>query len=797
MMLVPFADAVQRVAALIDGGLLDRLAGNEWLKESFVDTVVYWHDKKARNLLVWLTHNGALTPLKEDKTGITLFIDKGAKAFFRLYDEDTKAWNHGEYGYDAIADDAVFFDADEFDLLEGFLSHKQTSFLDWQLAYIWAGKEPPLGYEIALSGQNEPHPLPRAVEDRLKRIRQSLPADGQTGRLRLYAWAGFPAFANQQGHPLPNTSHVIDSASNEVLSKHRKSLEADALKLSVLKEIDKGIDPKHRGLAGLIHFAIGLDEAKQDEERREILSGILSGLLERVAQDSIIRDEFTTKWGRYLDEKETMRKFLNHKSMEDDPRVQRASKERKEFFNAKFSEFLRRYERFLRCDAERQPSDAKVLRDVAETLKDLYKAKPGLDACWMFECYLEENNNLEGVLKDFNKEKEDFWTTAEALYEQEMQSSNPSKSDIGQQDQESIFLGNPPVIPYLVAKPKIQALFPSVTKKEILIWVETAAYAAPINKQLIPRNANGTILNFGSLDKDDAYDGEDDDRVDSILVPLYFSEQEWQEANPERWLTYQQLKEVVFEAGISESELMASILMYLGSVDIYDQHKWGKKVLDIYDPIPRRRREVEAVNRKDKLKTALYRAGWIQETFPRVDLGWFRKVDVSAGVCAKNMGELNGHSGSLEGEEPVKLLEAVAIDSQQEEIKIVGQIGILTHPITTPQPQEVFSPNLNEKTPKKKGRKKGGTIRIYKEIDELWQRNSYTLQDLDKCWKSLEQYKGEQDGSCIVTWSSKELTWRKDDGNESEPLKKTQFKTRMRKHLKAVKPSSAKKSVFK
>jgi len=236
-MFIPLAEAVERVTPLIEGGLFERLAKNSLLKERLVKPVNRWYLQKPRNFLVWLMHNHVLTVLSGEGDEISLVVDNtDYKTYFRLHDKKTEHYVDEDCCHDEVRDNAVYFDAEDFNALEGFLSTPQTYFLDWQLAYMGAGKVPPLAYEALLLQRKEPDSLPEKVKERLAYLRQSpapLFSDGEAGELKLYAWDTFRAFAGRQGWHLPDLGAKCNV--NRIFAK--SSPPAPKLRLSEFIEV--------------------------------------------------------------------------------------------------------------------------------------------------------------------------------------------------------------------------------------------------------------------------------------------------------------------------------------------------------------------------------------------------------------------------------------------------------------------------------------------------------------------------------------------------------------------------------
>lgn len=243
-MLIPFAEAVRRVAPLIDGGLFDRLSHNDTLREKLTSRV---GAEKARDFVVWLLNKGILSPLDGEESVIPLHVDANALPCFELKDKRTETLSHKVRCYARVSFDSVIVDADNLNALVGFLSPHPAFLLDWQLAYRWAGKVPPLGHDCALLQWEEPYPLPDAVEDRLQRIRPftrdgmghagtpgylsfPLPA-GRAGRLKLYSWDAFRAFAVGQGWSVPSVwpdaRGGMAAADNSANQKGRKPKQSE------------------------------------------------------------------------------------------------------------------------------------------------------------------------------------------------------------------------------------------------------------------------------------------------------------------------------------------------------------------------------------------------------------------------------------------------------------------------------------------------------------------------------------------------------------------------------------------
>jgi hypothetical protein len=100
------------------------------------------------------------------------------------------------------------------------------------------------------------------------------------------------------------------------------------------------------------------------------------------------------------------------------------------------------------------------------------------------------------------------------------------------------------------------------------------------------------------------------------------------------------------------------------------------------------------------------------------------------------------------------------------------------------------SSNSQRTKQNKRGRHKGDRPRIYQEIYRLWPE-SYTSDDRDEFWDTVLKSRAGCEDSCITEWHRGYLKW-KDAKNNPLELKKSNFKTTMKRYLKSVKPATNK-----
>lgn len=176
-------------------------------------------DRRGRNLVVWLIHEEILQPIARDGNPVRLQLGGDARNNFVLYRWIAGIYGKEHWGYDVIPDDDLYLNAEEFSWLLDFLSPAPTFFLDWQLAYRWAGLPMPSSKPWGLL-QRAPEDFPRQVQQRLAWIRQftsgckSIPtpssppagrsplfADRWIGDLYLFSIVQFSAFFGRDGFP--------------------------------------------------------------------------------------------------------------------------------------------------------------------------------------------------------------------------------------------------------------------------------------------------------------------------------------------------------------------------------------------------------------------------------------------------------------------------------------------------------------------------------------------------------------------------------------------------------------------
>ncbi|WP_125469038.1 hypothetical protein [Methylomagnum ishizawai] len=199
--LVSLSEAVRRIVPLIDG--LSDLAGLRVLEGVFD-----WQEaeKRGRRLLVRLIHERILLAVDNQGKPLAIWFGGDARWACRLYDLKTKNNNYGSWRAKEYEIDEIFLESEPLAWLLDLLGPKPTLFLDWQLAYAWAGKEMPSARRSIIS-QQDPPDIPPNIGARLTVIRRFIPSptdtpthgfplfeDGSLGRGRLYSWDGFIAF---------------------------------------------------------------------------------------------------------------------------------------------------------------------------------------------------------------------------------------------------------------------------------------------------------------------------------------------------------------------------------------------------------------------------------------------------------------------------------------------------------------------------------------------------------------------------------------------------------------------------
>ncbi len=155
-------------------------------------------------------------------------------------------------------------------------------------------------------------------------------------------------------------------------------------------------------------------------------------------------------------------------------------------------------------------------------------------------------------------------------------------------------------ISYPEAERLLQSRFDHLSRQEIALWLEhgeLTAKGSPL--------ANAVNVPFrhqiAFAEQFNARQGGDMPTLESLLIPLYFSEPELNAANPKRWLSYDRLTAWANETyGWDEAMLKAIIKPYL------DGHDDG-----IRDPTPRSLQEHKLETSDDKIKRAMYHSDWI------------------------------------------------------------------------------------------------------------------------------------------------------------------------------------------